>query len=233
MIDFSSIRAMTFDCYGTLIDWETGILGAVEPILRRHGADALWTPERVLSLYARFEREIERGPYMPYRLVLREVMSRFARELGAEFSKAELGALADSIRDWPAFPDTAQALRALQERFRLCVVSNIDRDLFAGSAPKLGVRLDALVTAEDVRSYKPGRAHFDAALRALGLRAEQVLHVAESKYHDIAPARLLGFPTCWVNRHAADLIPSASGSAEAEPDFTVGSLSMLAVLTRE
>lgn len=251
-----SIRALTFDCYGTLIDWETGILGALAPLFERAGKrmDAA----AVIPAYARHEREVESGPYLRYREVLGRVEDALMDEFGlgvpptcvggsrcsgdaASTSqehrppKTEVGGtasrLAQSLGNWSAFAETPGCLRALKEKYALGVLSNIDDDLFALSAPKLGVELNLLVTAEQVRSYKPGLAHFETALRQLRLRPDQILHVAESRYHDVEPAGGLGFRTCWVRRHAegADNAASASGpmASGREPDITVRSLGEL------
>jgi 2-haloacid dehalogenase len=217
------IAALTFDCYGTLIDWETGILrafsGLLGPSLVQSRRDEL------IRAYARHEREVESGPYLPYRDVLAEVSRRIARDFGLPPRMGDEQTLAESIRDWPAFDETPGALRAFKSRFRLAVLSNIDDDLFEGSRPRLGVELNELVTAQRVRSYKPGRAHFDEALRRLAIKPSQILHVAESRYHDIAPAAALGFRTVWVNRRGPN--PSASGEADAKPDLEVPDLATL------
>lgn len=220
------IEAVTFDCYGTLIDWETGILRAFERMLGP--AIVLAQHDALLRAYARYEREIESGPYRRYRDVLGEVARRVAREFGVPMRPGGEAMLAESIRDWPAFDETPGALRALKARACLVVLSNIDDDLFEGSRSRLGVELDALITAEQVRSYKPGPAHFHEAMRRLRLTPERILHIAESRYHDVAPARSLDIATVWVNRHASDGGGgSASGESSAVPDLEVRSLAEL------
>jgi len=223
----ASFDALTFDCYGTLIDWERGLLAALNTLLSTHavrstGDDAL------LTLHAELEAEAEHAEYRSYRQVLAEICRGVADRLGFTLAPGEEGTLADSIRDWPAFSDTPDALRSLKRRYRLAVLSNIDRDLFALSAPKLGVELDALVTAEDVRSYKPGHAHFLRGLELLGLPRERVLHVAQSRYHDIAPARALGFTTVWLNRQAGR--HGATKPSDAQADLEVPDLASLAAI---
>lgn len=228
-LDLTEFDALTFDCYGTLIDWSAGILAALRSILgeRARGVG----DERLLSLYGVLEAEAERPTpgtgHTSYRDVLRVVVDGFGREFGFAPSAAQRDALPESIKDWPAFPDTPGALRSLKTRYRLAVLSNIDRDLFALTAPKLGVELDALVTAQDVGSYKPGRAHFDEGLERLGLARQRVLHVAQSLYHDIAPARALGFSTVWVARGAGKAGASFDGSPDARPDLVVPDLATL------
>ncbi len=228
-LDPSRFDALTFDCYGTLIDWEQGLLAALNALLDRHAAR---TPgeDALLCLYAELESEAQRGPYRRYREVLAEVCRGIADRHGITLATGEDGSLAESIREWPAFADTPDALRVLKRRYRLAVLSNIDRDLFARSAPKLGVELDALVTAEDVRSYKPGHAHFLRGLEVLGLPRGRVLHVAQSRYHDIAPASALGFATIWVNRQV-DRHGATTPSA-AKADLEVPDLATLASILR-
>lgn len=232
MIDHASILAISFDCYGTLIDWEGGIAASFEAIFHAHATP--FDRAAVIAAFGRLEREVQRGPYRSYAVVLAEVTRRLAHEFGLTLNPVESTALADSIGAWPAFDETPRCLKALQRRYRLAIVSNIDDDLFfAGASRRLATTIGVVVTAEQVKSYKPGRAHFDELLRRLNLRPAQVLHVAESLYHDIAPARALGFPTVWVNRHAGSDSPSASGAAGADdvaPDTEVRTLTELCAL---
>lgn len=227
---FHAIRALTFDCYGTLIDWERGLLAALAPLFQSSGRTL--DRGRVLTAFARHEREVESGPYRTYRDVQIAVLERLAGEFNVRIPLGHEALLAESIPAWPAFDETPAALRALKRRFRLAVLSNIDDDLFdtpGGTRERLGVPLDDFISAQQVRSYKPGRAHFDDALRRLRLEPAQILHVAESRYHDIAPAKSLGFRTVWVNRHAAGG-PSASGESDATPDLEVPDLMTLVAL---
>lgn len=226
-MNFNGLRAVTFDCYGTLIDWESGLLAALAPVFAASGA--MMERETVLRAFARHERAIESGEYRSYRAVLTEVLTRLAEEFSLHVPSERAGLLADSIPAWPAFDETPAALRALKRNFRIGVLSNIDEDLFeapGGSRERLGVPLDLLVTAQQVRSYKPGRAHFEDALKRLALKPCEVLHVAESRYHDVAPSKAMGFRTVWVNRHGSGGA-SASGSAEAAPDLEVPDLATL------
>jgi len=198
MLDFTRFTHLTFDCYGTLIDWENGILDAVGPVLQRHGVNA--SPVEVLRLYTKMEAEQEARPYQRYRDVLRQVMIGFGAALGFQPSAAELEVLPDSIGRWQPFPDTVPALRRLGERFKLVIVSNIDDAMFGNTAKLLGVKFDDVITAEQVRSYKPALVNFEFTLKRLGVPASQILHVAQSLYHDHMPARRLGFGTVWINR---------------------------------
>ena len=228
MLDFKRFAALSFDCYGTLIDWERGILGALEPVLRRHGL----TPagDELLGMYAAAEVEAEAGPFVPYRDVLRQVMMHLAAALAFRPSPGELDCLVRSLPDWPPFPDTVAALRALQARYRLAIVSNIDDDLFAATRRRLGVEFDLVTTAEQVRSYKPAPAHFTRTLERLGVGPDRLLHVAQSLFHDIAPAQRLGLKTVWVNRRAGRRGPGATPPGRAQPDLEVPDLASLATL---
>ena len=155
MLDFEGVEALTFDCYGTLIDWEQGLLSALRPVLTAHGLSR--ADDDLLELYARLEAELESGAYLAYREILVQVVDGFGRELGFQPSAEERQALVTSIRGWPPFPDTLPALRQLKTRFKLGVISNIDDDLFTSG---LGVDLDWLVTAQQARAYKPSLRPF-------------------------------------------------------------------------
>lgn len=227
-MDWSRFEALTFDCYGTLIDWETGILNAVRPVVARYGT--VPADDALVALYAECEAAVESGPYKPYGTVLRWTMERMAHGLGFELEESDRDALLDSFGLWPAWPDTPAALRALKTRYRLAVLSNVDRDLFELTRPALGVELDALVTAEDVGSYKPGRAHFDRALEVLNLPRDRVLHVAQSLWHDVAPAKELGFTTVHVVRRHSGKGFGATPPTVATPDLSVPDMATLAAL---
>ena len=172
MIDFTQFTHLTFDCYGTLIDWETGILTAVNSVLARHGISA--SPEQILQRYAQFEAAAEAGPYKSYVQVLGEVMAQLAATLGFTPSEADLAVLPDSVAQWPPFADTVAALQRLKQRYKLVIISNIDDALFAQSNKLLKVEFDAIVTAQQVGSYKPNPANFHFALRRLGVEQRQV-----------------------------------------------------------
>lgn len=217
MLDLSQKQVLTFDCYGTLIDWESGLLAALQPVLRRHGV-AL-DDERVLEIYAAFEAAAERGPYLTYRAVLAACLIQFGAQYHFTPSAAELDAFSGSVGEWPAFPDSAEALAVLQRRYQLAILSNIDDDLFALSNRRLGVTFAAVITAQQVRGYKPGHAHFHTALARLGRPRENILHVAQSLFHDHVPAKQLGFDTVWVNRRHGRAGAGATPPAEAQPDL--------------
>lgn len=224
MLDFAKFEWLSFDCYGTLVDWEAGILGYLQPLLERKGRFA--SNEEVLSLYSELEPRAQSGPYRSYREVLAAVVRDFGREFRFPVTPADAGGLADSIRDWQPFPDTVPALRRLQSRYKLAILSNIDDDLFAGSAPKLEVPFDCVLTAQRLRSYKPSPENFRALLRRLTVSSDRLLHVAESLFHDIAPARHLGITTVWVNRRQGKSA-AASRLAQVQPDLEVPNLAAL------
>ena len=226
MLDFTRFEWLSFDCYGTLIDWESGILGYLRPLLESKGCaigDA-----QILNLYSELEPREQAGEYRSYREVLAGVVRGFARELRFEVTGAEAAGLADSIRDWEPFADTVPALHRLHSRYKLAILSNIDDDLFAYSARKLQVPFDCVVTAQQVRSYKPSLNNFETLLRRLASPRDRLLHVAESLYHDVGAARSLGIATVWVNRRQGK--PAASKLAEAQADLEVPDIANLAEL---
>lgn len=224
-------RALTFDCYGTLIDWETGILSTLRPWAIRRGVSA--ADEALLAAFARSESAAERAePGANYRDILRRVMTRLGADLGGNVTDADREALAGGVGRWPAFSDSAEALRRLKSRFRLVITSNVDRASFVGSASQLGDPFDAVITAEDVGSYKPAMGHFvraEALMRERGWITDrtQWLHVAQSLYHDHVPAKSLELTTAWIDRRgrAGGATPEASG---VSPDIVCRTLRELA-----
>ncbi len=189
MINFEQYKVLTFDCYGTLIDWESGILAALKPLLSVHGHNL--DDEQLLQLFIEFEAEIQKG-------------------------------------DWSPFPDTVAALKALKNKFKLAIISNIDDNLFAFSAQHLEIEFDSIITAEQVKSYKPSLKNFKDAIDRIGIPPEQILHVACSIYHDIVPAQSLGISTVWVNRRAGKEGIGANLPVVAQPDLEVPDLHTLA-----
>lgn len=236
--DFS---ALTFDCYGTLIDWETGILAALRPWTTAHSLEA--DDEALLEAFGRAESRREAAdPTAPYPRVLAGVLEDLAEAYGTTASSEEAAAFGDSVKDWPVFPDTPDALAYLERHYKLVIVSNVDRASFRHSSAKLGVTFDAVVTAEDAGAYKPAPNHFRFALARLaemGVPKDRVLHVAQSLYHDHVPARQLGLRTMWVNRRPArGQDGGATGGATpaapvpVTPDAEVPTLAALADLHR-
>src|SRR5258708_17170329 len=202
-MDFSRFTSISFDCYGTLIDWESGILPALRRVLGSHGKSQSLSDAAILELYGEFEAEAESGPYQSYRDVLQSVVRAFADRFHFQASSAEIRSLHESVHAWLPFPDTVAALRELQNRYKLVVISNIDNDLFAETRKRLDVEFDAVITAEQARSYKPSLNNFQMALRTLALAPDRLLHSPQSIYHDGVPAPSLGISTAWVNRNSA------------------------------
>ncbi len=225
-LDFSRFSWLTFDCYGTLIDWESGILAALRPVLTAHGRRL--SDEGILELYGALEAQEEAGEYRSYSEILQRVVMKMAARLVFSPDVKEARVLVDSIANWPPFPDTVDALRRLKSRFKLGVISNIDDELFARTAPQLQVPFDAVITAQQARSYKPSLHNFELALERIGEPAGRVLHVAQSLYHDVVPAKQLGLSTVWVNRRAGKKGSGATPHASAEPDMIISDLATLA-----
>jgi 2-haloacid dehalogenase len=228
MLDFSRFEILTFDCYGTLIDWETGILSALHRILSAHNKTI--DDATLLKLYGDFEQLSESGEFHPYREVLESVVRRFGAHLGFTPTPAEARSLPDSLAHWKPWPDTVAALRQLKSRFRLAILSNVDDDLFASTRPQLEVDLDVVITAQQAQAYKPSLKIFELALSRINAPAHRVLHVGQSLYHDVVPAQSLGLATVWVNRPSARPGVGAVKAVEAKPDLTVTSLAELAEL---
>ena len=224
MTEFDDIEWVSFDCYGTLVDWETGISAAVGEVLDARGVTK--SRAEVLALYAEIEPGVQDSEsFLEYRRVLRRVMASIGDELGFECAEPELDCLVTTLPDWPVFPDVVDGLRKLKERYKLAVISNVDDDLFAGTAKRLGVEFDAVVTAEQVGSYKPDLRNFDAASARMGVDRRKWLHVAESLYHDIAPANRLGIKSVWVNRAGRG---GGTRVVDATPDLVVPDVAALA-----
>ena len=226
--DFGRFDALTFDCYGTLIDWEAGILAALRPIVKRRGLRL--SSEELLEDFGRHEALVEAGPFQRYRDVLGSTLRNIATEQGFEPTVDEIRAFGRSVEDWPAFPDSAAALAKLQTRYRLGVITNCDDDLFAASARRLGVTFDWVVTAEQVGEYKPSERNFELAFERLGLPRDRILHCAQSLFHDHVPAKRLGLSTVWVDRRHGVVGSGATPPASAEPDITVPDMATLAEL---
>ncbi|HSG07009.1 MAG TPA: haloacid dehalogenase type II [Longimicrobiales bacterium] len=230
-MDPTSFDAFTFDCYGTLIDWERGLLDALAPVLAAHGV-ASPGDDTLLERFARRESEVQAEPYRRYRAVLEEVLRRVGSDLGFSPTRDQLLGFGGSVGRWRPFPDTVASLQALSVHYRLAVVSNVDDDLFSGSAAQLGVDFAEVVTAQQVRSYKPAPDHFHEVLRRLDLPRKKVLHVAQSVFHDVAPAKALGLPCVWVNRRAGRAGGGATAPARATPDLEVPDLAALVAWTQ-
>jgi 2-haloacid dehalogenase len=194
--------ALSFDCYGTLIDWEAGLSAVLVPWARERGLTL--TAEQLLTEYSGIEAAVEaEAPVRLYPDVLARSMKLLGARLGVEVTSEDAARLAASVPDWPAFPDSRDALLALGQRYDLIIVSNVDRAGFEASSTKLGATFAAVITAQDVGSYKPAQRHFDALAEEaarLGVAPGRLLHVAQSLFHDHAPAKQAGLPTVWINR---------------------------------
>jgi len=232
----SDFEVLSFDCYGTLIDWETGIWDALQPLLMHNGGSGPSRSE-ALALFAAEEHRIEElQPGLAYPDVLAGVHAALAAESGLRSSVELDRDFGGSVAHWPAFPDTAEALRFLQRRYRLVILSNIDRSSFAASNRKLGVMFDAVCTAQDIGSYKPAPANFQFLVehvkREFGVSRERILHTAQSLYHDHAPARACGLANCWIDRQRLSLGGAWGATAvmaeRPEVDFLYFSLAEMA-----
>ena len=215
----TDFRVLTFDCYGTLIDWESGIWAALQPLFQAN--DFKVSREAALAAYARIESSQEHEtPDLIYRELLVLVHAKMAAAWGIASTPALDSAFGQSIPAWPAFPDSAEALAYLKQHYKLVILSNVDRKSFAGSNPKLGVTFDAICTAEDIGSYKPNPKNFQYLIRAvkkLGLKKADILHTAQSLYHDHAPAEAAGIARCWISRGAKGLGSGATKPVETMP----------------
>jgi 2-haloacid dehalogenase len=218
---FDRIQAITFDCYGTLIDWETGLLSALRPILQAHGQQL--SDAQILEIYAELEPQAQ-TPYQSYRRVLSDVVHGFGARLGFAVSNTEAQSLAASLPSWQPFPDTNPALEKLKARYKLAIISNTDDDLLAATARHFTIKFDELITAERAKAYKPSLAPFRLALERLRLPAGSVLHAGQSVYHDVLPAKFLGMATALVERRGF----GATRPTEGEPDRRVPDLRTLA-----
>ena len=201
-MEFADFDALSFDCYGTLIDWEAGLAAVLGPWARDQGLDL--TDEALLTAYSAHEASAEGShPADPYPLILARSLRDLGHELGAQVTQADAERMATSVPAWPAFPDSAAALNALAQRYQLIILSNVDRASFAASNRQLQVTFTSILTAEDVGSYKPSPRNFDALLAEadrLGIPRGRLLHVAQSLFHDHVPAKKIGLPTAWINR---------------------------------
>lgn len=228
MLELKQFQALTFDCFGTLVDWEAGIAPILEDWARRNGVRA--DREQLLAAFGEAESRIEAGhPTLNYPDVLRAVMASIADRYSARPDREAADRLANSVGDWPIFSDTVEALGRLQRYYKLAIVSNVDNASFARVRARLGVALDLVVTAEDVASYKPSLRNFEAVLSELaeiGVARDRVLHVAQGLFHDHVPAKEIGLASVWIDRRRGRVGPGATPAVEAavRPDLVFGSL---------
>jgi len=200
----SKFKVLTFDCYGTLIDWEAGLLGGLKPLIDKAGKGGV-PRDQILEAFAQYEssQEVE-TPAMPYSQLLSVVYRQLARSWGVTVTNEEANTFGASIPDWPEFPDSVQALQYLSQHYKLVILSNVDRLSFRSSNARLKVRFDAIYTAQDIESYKPSDRNFAYLLSRLkqdfGFDKPDVLHVAQSLFHDHAPANRAGLVSAWIDR---------------------------------
>jgi 2-haloacid dehalogenase len=231
-VEITDFEAISFDCYGTLIDWEAGLAAVLGPWARSRGV-AL-DDEALLAAYARHEERAESShPSEPYPGILRHSLTALGQELGAEVTVEDAQRLAGSVPDWPAFADSAAALALLGRRFKLIILSNVDRASFAGSRRRLGASFDSVLTAQDIGSYKPSPRNFDALLaeaRRLGVAEGRLLHAAQSLFHDHVPAQRAGLRTVWINRRHGrpGWGATPAPSADVTPDWEFPSMAAFA-----
>lgn len=221
-MNLADYDVLSFDCYGTLIDWEAGLVSALAPWAREVGLDV--TDEELLVSYSENEAQTERdNPEMLYSAVLAEAFRRTGLKLGREVTEEWAAKLGLSVQFWPAFPDSHEALRSLAKDYKLIILSNVHRDGFKASNARLGVEFDAVITAEDVKAYKPAANHFEAldtALEEMGIPRERLLHVAQSLFHDHVPAKRHGLASVWINRRRG--LPGWGATPEPKQQFTYG-----------
>ncbi|MEX2648781.1 MAG: HAD family hydrolase [Alphaproteobacteria bacterium] len=224
----TTYKVLSFDCYGTLIDWESGLLAALGPWRERTGVGA--SDEELFAAFARIEEPLQaERPTMLYRDLLGAVALGIGEAYGAPMSEAEVASFGASVPDWPAFLDSAEALARLERRARLVILSNVDRRGFQGSNLRLGTAFHAVLTAEDIGSYKPSPRNFAyllGYLKAQGIEARELLHVAQSLRHDHAPAKAIGLTTCWIDRRHGKAGAGATGvpPCSVTPDLRFTSL---------
>ena len=218
MLPSRPFEIISFDCYGTLVDWEAGILSALRPIFLSYKIQL--SDDHLLELFAEEESKNQVRDYFNYKTILKKMMRGFAARFKITLTSSENDCLLRSLKTWEPFPDTLPALKALKEKYKLAVISNIDDDLFFETAKKLEVPFDWVITSEQIKSYKPSLNNFRQALQKMSTAPEKVLHVAQSLYHDIAPAKTLGLATVWVNRRKGKpgfgATPPSGGAGDLE-----------------
>jgi len=224
--------ALTFDCYGTLIDWESGMVAGLKPLTDR--LNGKLSRDQILEAHARHESgQQAQTPAKNYSDLLPIVYRRLAEEWGLEVGWEECAAYGQSVKNWPAFPDSIEALTYLKQHYKLVILSNVDNTSFAASNTRLGVHFDAIYSAEDVGAYKPSDCNFEYMLHHLsnnGVAKERILHTAESLFHDHKPANRHGLATCWIYRRHAQEGFGATMDPGGQPDidFRFNSMAELA-----
>lgn len=194
-----NIKLISFDCYGTLIDWKKGVLNSLMPLFDEYLLDV--SKDEIFTLFKKFDDEIVLSDFMYYRNVLNEIMKKFSAALNINLMKTDLDCLVNSLPNWEPFQDIAENLHKLKRKYKLALITNSDNDLIEKNLVFLGVSFDYTVTSADLGSYKPSQNNFIEALRIFNLPADQIIHVAQSIYHDIVPCNQLGINNIWINRY--------------------------------
>jgi 2-haloalkanoic acid dehalogenase type II len=229
-MQLSQFKALSFDCYGTLIDWETGLARAFEPLRAASGV----SPAELLEAYGKAEHEAEEAhPKMRYSDLLQLVYRQLSERFGLSEDDEAARAFGRSVGDWPAFPDTREALSYLKRHFKLIILSNVDRSSFALTNERLGTEFDQVLTAEEIGSYKPDLRNFEFLLdrlRSEAIEKTELLHVAQSLFHDHVPANSIGIASAWIDRRHGKPGGGATRVPASRPhfDFRFTSLGELA-----
>jgi 2-haloalkanoic acid dehalogenase type II len=231
MTALTGFRVLSFDCYGTLIDWEAGILASLAPWLRQTGIAP--GDDQVLEAFGRHESAVEAAsPHLSYPQILAATLQRMAEEWGVACRDEDAARFGGSVGDWPPFPDTVEALRYLERYYRLVILSNVDQASFRRTAARLGIGFEAVFMAEDIGSYKPDRRNFAYLIDQMGRRGfakGEILHTAQSVFHDLVPASEMGLATCWIDRRQGRAGTGATPRAAApRVDFRFASLAEVA-----
>ncbi|MFC2083622.1 haloacid dehalogenase type II [Bacteroidota bacterium] len=227
-MNWKQYKCLSFDCYGTLVDWETGLLSSLNNIIKAHGLNI--SDNTLLEAYAEFESEIEKETFIPYKEVLAKVLFKFGKRFNFLPASDELKTFSVSVRNWLPFPDSVGALKVLRKKYNLVILSNIDDDLFHYSEKHLRTKFDKVFTAQQIGSYKPSIRNFYYLIENAGVQKKEILHIAQSLFHDIKPAKEVGLSTVWVNRRKGQDGFGATPSGKAQPDLEVSDLRTLATL---
>ena len=200
MINFNSVKIISFDCYGTLIDWRAGIIESLTPVLKKH--NIMLSEHDIINLYSSFEAALQQSEYKEYKEILYLIVNKFGQELNFKPDQEDKYSLINSLKKWKPFSDTISSLKKLKRKYKLAILSNVDNDLFSYTAELLQIDIDLLITSQDTKSYKPSLQNFKHLLNLANIsNKDEILHVAGSKYHDIIPATELGLNTVFVNRY--------------------------------
>ncbi len=199
MSDMNQLRLISFDCYGTLVDRKEGVLNAIQPLLEDYLIEM--EGDQIFGLFREFEENLVTGEFHSYHDILVAVMKQFGKHLNINLQKDDLNILANTFPRWPFFPDTLPVLQELSQNYRLAIISNADRPALEETVSRTGIEFDFLITSGELESYKPSPENFIEAMNHFRLSSGHILHVAQSRFHDILPARDLGIPAVWINRY--------------------------------